>query len=232
MATKWNRFAILIFIFILLATACVPAKSDDRVTAGVYILNLDVTQPVSDRPENAKSAQIEAATATLGSSQTLTAPDTPTSTSLPTPDKPTSTVVSQSEATQPEATEPSCINKAEFVKHLNISDNTVIKPGASFGKVWLIRNSGSCTWTEGYQLVFSNGDAMQGDQNIELVQVVPPGEELEVRVSLVAPTEENTYIGEWMLQDEFGVVFGIGVNGDEPLRVQIVVRAPIKYDGL
>ena len=44
------------------------------------------------------------------------------------------------------STEPPCINKAEFVTDVTISDNTRLKPNQGFTKTWRLQNTGTCTW--------------------------------------------------------------------------------------
>src|SRR5919106_5802545 len=49
-------------------------------------------------------------------------------------------------------------NNAIYIADLTIPDGTVLRPGEDFRKVWQIRNTGSCTWDEGYGLIFIGGD--------------------------------------------------------------------------
>ena len=50
---------------------------------------------------------------------------------------------------------------------VNIPDNTPVSPGQDFIKTWKIKNIGTCTWGEGYEMVFSyssspTDDALEG----------------------------------------------------------------------
>ncbi len=51
-------------------------------------------------------------------------------------------------------------NSAGFVKDVSVPDGTEIAAGAKFTKTWRLVNSGTCTWTTAYDLVFVDGSAM------------------------------------------------------------------------
>ena len=143
----------------------------------------------------------------------------PTLPSLPTlePVTATSTIVSTS-------TIPVCTNAAEFIKNLSIADNTAFKPGQSFAKIWQIKNTGTCIWTTEYSLVYASGESMGSPAFIPMPHAVNPGETVDLRLSLIAPANPNTYTGSWYLRDNFGAVFGLGADSMQPLGVTIVVR--------
>jgi hypothetical protein len=152
-------------------------------------------------------------------SPSKTATDIPTSTSTEIP--PTNTPP----PTDTSSPTPACTNKAEFVKHLTIGDNTALKPEEYFAKIWLVKNVGTCTWTQEYSLVFDSGTDMQNPPSVTLPKVVAPGETVELRVDLFAPIEKDTYTSNWMLEDGSGNKFGVGESGGQPIEVTIVIRA-------
>lgn len=55
-----------------------------------------------------------------------------------------------------------CTDEATFIKDVTIADGTRIDAGTNFTKAWRLRNSGSCTWTVDYSLVFISGDMLGG----------------------------------------------------------------------
>ena len=116
-----------------------------------------------------------------------------------------------------------CINAAEFVEDVTIPDDTLIKPGKGFTKIWRLRNTGSCTWTPEYGLVFVAGDQMEGMSPKKLEITVEPGHTIDLALDLVAPPDMNYYQGNWMLQDEFGENFGTGSDANGPFWVSIKV---------
>jgi hypothetical protein len=108
-----------------------------------------------------------------------------------------------------------------------VPDNTQITAGSTFVKTWQLKNNGSCTWTSGYTVVFSSGDAMSGPPSAQLTNgTVPPGSTIDVSVTLIAPTTPGTYKGNWRLRNTGGTLFGIGENADQSFWVQIKSVAP------
>jgi hypothetical protein len=116
-----------------------------------------------------------------------------------------------------------CTNRAEFVKNLSIADNTAFKPQQAFAKIWQIKNVGTCVWT-GYSLVYASGESMGSAAVTPLPNEVNPGDTVDLRLNLFAPTEPNTYTGNWFLQDASGIAFGLGPDGAQPLGLTILVR--------
>jgi hypothetical protein len=113
-----------------------------------------------------------------------------------------------------------CTFNAIFVKDVTIPDGTVLGPGAAFVKVWRMRNSGTCTWETGTQLVFSSGDQMGGPSDVPVTAPVAPGSEVDISVNLTAPSAPGTYQGKWQLRNQKGVFFG------NAIWVKIVVPSP------
>ncbi len=119
---------------------------------------------------------------------------------------------------------PTCTNQAEFIKNLTVGNNTALIPGQYFAKIWQIKNSGTCTWTNEYNLIFISGNNMNSPDSIGLQESVAPGKVIDLRLDLVAPNEEGNHSGNWMLQDNLGNLFGIGQSGNQPLEVVIIVK--------
>jgi hypothetical protein len=98
-----------------------------------------------------------------------------------------------------------------FVKDVTIPDNTVVTPGQSFTKTWLVVNSGSCAWEAGFIFNVVAGEAMAGAA-YTLNQSVQPGKQFEFSVPMVAPTDKTGELkGTWRLSDANGNFFGDGV---------------------
>jgi hypothetical protein len=150
-----------------------------------------------------------------------------------TPVDPTQTVAPAATNTQspvytdtpaPTATEtPIPCDQISWGKDVTVPDGTEIVPGESFKKTWRLRNSGSCTWTSGYELVFQSGNSMGAPASVQITtSTVEPGEEVDVSVDLEAPVSSGTYQGYFKLRNTDGVVFGIGSDSN-PFWVKIVV---------
>jgi hypothetical protein len=112
------------------------------------------------------------------------------------------------------------VDDSEFVSDVTVPDGSSFEPGTVFRKTWRIRNSGTCTWDAGYRFMFLSGDRMSGPrsmplgsldrnpQSTPLFPIVRPGEEIELSVTLIAPFEEGTSLGEWQLFAPDGTPFG------------------------
>ncbi|MFZ5881885.1 MAG: NBR1-Ig-like domain-containing protein [Chloroflexota bacterium] len=109
----------------------------------------------------------------------------------------------------PTSAGPLC-NDAVFIADVTVPDGTVMKPGEDFEKTWAVKNSGTCTWDEGYSLVFVAGDKMDGyDLPIKTRnQFVDPGETVNMTVLLTAHLAPGVYEGCWRMRDDKGYYFG------------------------
>jgi hypothetical protein len=102
----------------------------------------------------------------------------------------------------------SCNNSA-FVADVTIADGTVMKPGNDFEKVWRIQNTGTCTWDDGYVLVYLGGSLDGHNVPIkEKKDFVEPGKTHDFGVDLTAPLTPNTYEDCWKMKDDHGFFFG------------------------
>ncbi|MEK6588457.1 MAG: NBR1-Ig-like domain-containing protein [Chloroflexota bacterium] len=176
-------------------------------------------QPEQDRLATAAAqtvaAQLTQVAGTVGAPSPLppaTLPLLATATATPVP-PPTTTPT------------PACTNQARFVRDISIPDDTNVPAGDSFDKVWRLQNVGTCTWTPDYDVVFESGNIMAGPPSSPLPGTVVPQAEVDIRVSLKAPSADGTHRGNWKLRSGGGVLFGIGTSFDRPFFVQIVVGA-------
>lgn len=114
-----------------------------------------------------------------------------------------------------------CTPSASFVGE-TIPDGTIVEPGTTFTKIWKVQNNGTCAWDASWQLVFYNGDLMDGLTAYQFPQETQPGQTVDVPVILKAPPATGSYKGEWMLKTPSGKLFGVG-QYSVPLIVAIVV---------
>jgi len=176
--------------------------------------------------------------ATLACSTSNTPPVTPivqvtsttqpqaSSTQAPAATQPPATTQPPAEPTPSPTTQPTtipasagCNLNAAFVADVTIPDNTSIAPGSAFVKTWRVKNSGTCDWGDGFQLVFASGEQMGGPASVPLSPVAV-GATTDVAVNLVAPSEPGTHNGAWRISAKDGTIFGSN------LTVVIVVPAP------
>jgi hypothetical protein len=112
---------------------------------------------------------------------------------------------------------------ASFVSDVTIPDGTTFTPGAAFTKTWRIKNRGTCTWTTGYSLVFSSGNAMSGPAEVDFTKTVAPGGTIDLSINLVAPSDTGTYTGYYKLRSNSGETFGLGIDAKNSFWVKINV---------
>ena len=115
----------------------------------------------------------------------------------------------------------SCNNSA-FVEDVTIPDGTVLKGGEDFVKVWRIRNTGSCTWDEGFSLVYIGGSSPNLDPyNFDIQNsndFVAGGATKDFALTLTTPCTIGKYEGTWKMQSDSGYFFGT------PLSVYVEVK--------
>ncbi|MFH2103821.1 MAG: NBR1-Ig-like domain-containing protein [Chloroflexota bacterium] len=118
---------------------------------------------------------------------------------------------------------PSACDRVTFIADITVPDGSVFAAGTPFTKTWRLRNTGTCTWTTAYSLVFVSGDAMSATPVKPLPASVAPGQYINLSVPMVAPTSAGHYRGYWMLKNAYGTPFGIGYAGNNPFWVDINV---------
>jgi len=95
----------------------------------------------------------------------------------------------------------------DFVTDVTIPDGMVLAPGTAFIKTWRVRNSGTCGWKEGTQLVFVDGERMSGPMAVS-VPATAAGVSTDISVNLAAPAAPGKYIGRWRLRSPEGTIYG------------------------
>jgi hypothetical protein len=90
---------------------------------------------------------------------------------------------------------------------VTILDGAQMTPGQDFVKTWKIKNTGSCPWGDGYGLIYSYGEKMNG-QPVPLGILVGVGQEVEISVNFKAPDKIGEYTSAWQMANAKGVTFG------------------------
>lgn len=114
-----------------------------------------------------------------------------------------------------------CTDQAAFVADLTVPDDTSLTAGEPFTKSWRLKNTGTCTWTPAYSLVFIDGNGLGAPPALPLPGNVAPNETVDLSIELRAPVTTGVHRGDWKLRSSSGMVFGVGGGG--PFYVQIVV---------
>lgn len=152
--------------------------------------------------------------------------------SMPTPTQDVSTIHTQVAATmiadiQPSATaEPptltptvaavaSCtdtINMTSWKRNNVIYDaKAPLAPKSSFTLAWTFQNTGTCTWDDGYEMVYESGTEMTQSRQYPIVssgKKVAPGELVTVNIEMTAPEKLGEYHAIWRLESKTGNVLG------------------------
>ena len=75
-----------------------------------------------------------------------------------------------------------------YVADINYPDDTVIIAGKSFTKTWRLINTGTCTWSKDYSVVFDSGYAMGAANTFNLPSQVGPGQMIDLKIGMKAPS--------------------------------------------
>ena len=107
-------------------------------------------------------------------------------------------------------------NNSAFEGDVTIPDGSVLPPGSDFQKIWKLRNSGTCTWDEGYSLVYIGGSSPDLDpQNYNFSKssdFVAGGAAVNLAVNLTTPCTPGKYEGHWRMRTDNGFYFGTIVS--------------------
>jgi hypothetical protein len=191
-----------LLLFVLLVSACSsPTKTAGLTSADIFTqVAITLTAQAGSAAPTQTPQLIPSPSATpKGLSISLpTVPNNPTQI----PSVPTQTIAN----VVPPATGGGC-NNSLYVSDVTIPDGTVMAPGQAFVKTWKFQNSGTCAWTSDYQIAFTSGKAMSGSTT-PIGKAVSSGSNVNISVSMIAPTAVGTYTGNWHLTDDSGNGFG------------------------
>jgi len=111
---------------------------------------------------------------------------------------------------------PPCENNLTFLLDLTYKDNTVVLPGQSIDKQWLVQNNGSCNWDSRYRLRFISGESLGAPEDLPLYPA-RSGARITLRIEFTAPTAPGSYQSAWQALSPDGTLFG------DTVYIQIVV---------
>ncbi|MFZ5912142.1 MAG: NBR1-Ig-like domain-containing protein [Chloroflexota bacterium] len=101
-------------------------------------------------------------------------------------------------------------NNSEFIADVTYPDGTVVQDKQLIAKVWQIKNTGTCTWDDGYSLQHVMGESLGGKPwEIKYKsQFVEPGEIVEIRIDMQTGTKGGEHGGCWQMYGDNGYNFG------------------------
>lgn len=143
---------------------------------------------------------------------------TETPTLVPTPEPPTETptIAYATDPTQIALGTPGelCDNMAfdPATVDVTILDGSQMVPGQDFIKTWKIKNTGICSWGDGYGLLYSysgvGGEDPLSGESVPLGTLVEVGQEVDISVNFKAPTAVGEYLSAWQMTNAKGIPFG------------------------
>ena len=142
-------------------------------------------------------------TACGGSNNTPAPAPLPSSTSTTELPTVTSVVIPPPEPTPT----PRCTDNLFFIDDATIPDKTIVTPGSTLDKQWLVQNNGTCNWDSRYRLRLVSGDAL-GASPEQALYPARAGAQATLRVLFIAPQEAGDYVSEWQAFDANGIPFG------------------------
>jgi hypothetical protein len=123
----------------------------------------------------------------------------------------------------PLATSQTSCDNMKYIADVTIPDGYVAAPGEVMKKTWTVQNLGPCTWTQNYKLIFGwggQGTNWNTTQSVNLSKVVAQGENIDITVSLSAPSASGEYVAVFKLQNDKGFNFPQG----QQVTIDIVVK--------
>ena len=109
-------------------------------------------------------------------------------------------------ATAGTVTGSSCLNST-LVEDVTIPSGTEMNTNQTFTKTWRIKNTGTCSWSTDFKLVFVGGDTL-GSDTTKIRQNIGPGANLEISLDMTAPSTTGIISSAWQLASESGQLFG------------------------
>lgn len=114
---------------------------------------------------------------------------------------------------------------------MTIPDGTVVPPGASIDKQWLVQNNGTCNWDSRYRLKFVGGLEM-GAVTEQALFPARAGSQATLRILFTAPSEPGTYTTAWQPIGPNGEPFGdpvfmeINVQVEAQITLEVIEATP------
>ena len=115
-------------------------------------------------------------------------------------------------------TTATCADNLTYLEDLSLPEGTVVQPGASLDKRWLVKNSGTCNWDERYRLKLVSG----AELNASIDQALYParsGAKATIQIVFTAAYTPGTYQNAWQAFDPQGQPFG------DPISLRVVVNS-------
>jgi hypothetical protein len=206
-------------ILLLISIISVGTSCSLPIRRGLSFAEIDMTYAVETVVFKLSQTLPASSTATVEQS---TMPQPAAETLVPISIKTPTQRVGNSPTPSQTATRPPC-DQVAFVMDVTVPTGASYYPGDVFMKTWRLRNIGTCEWTQGYDLVFTEGDRLSANEVVPLPGVVFPQQEVDITVQMTAPEDLGRYRGGWRLRNAAGEM--ISLSDGRPIYVTIEVIA-------
>jgi hypothetical protein len=221
-----NIVALISLIVILIISACnlwaTPPSEETPIAEAAEVEETSINIQISPTVSIIKTTAVPMSE-TTGSDAAVTgeAVDNVTKTPAATVSESGTSETASTDTIEPFESTGLC-DSATFVKDLAVATGTELLAGTNFNRVWQVRNTGTCTWSRGYSLVFVSGDRMGLTKSIPLPKTVAPGETVDITLNLDTPITAGSYKGYWKLQNDIGSLVPFDNLANDLLIVEIV----------
>lgn len=124
-------------------------------------------------------------------------------------------------AAPPRATsEVNCSNLLAYIKDITIPDGSMVSPGESIDKRWLVENQGTCNWNFLYSLRLTGGDPLGAKTEQSLVPAIADSQSI-IRITFTAPEKAGKYRSAWQAYTPDARPFG------DPIYIEVEVIARV-----
>ena len=106
------------------------------------------------------------------------------------------------------ATASTCTDSAAFATDVTVNDYTNFNAEEKFTKTWRVKNTGTCTWSDQYSLVFKSGNQL-GAKDSTPLKNTKPGDTLDISVDLTAPATYDVYRADFEIHSPAGAAVPI-----------------------
>ena len=217
---------ILSFAFVVLG-ACSPGQAEPTLDpAAVYTQSVQTVaarmtmtaEAIPDTPTPTSTPQVTitaqtSGTPSTGATQAFTQTPATATYQMPAGTMASNTPMTAAATGTPRQNVPTPaaggggICDSAWISEVGLQNGAAVAAGSQFTKTWLVKNTGTCTWTTGFQMAYGWGENMNG-QNTALPRNVNPGEEIEISVVLTAPSSQGQHGAFWRLRTDTQVFFG------------------------
>lgn len=203
------RISWLLIAFVLIAlAACGGASHSSTADPNLVYTQIWLTVEVGQTQTALAASPTSAVTSTPKITVTPKATNTPLISETPLPGAPS---VTPGVNSTPRSTSQQTCDNASFGGDITYNDGSEVPAGQPFVKTWRIKNLGPCTWNQDYVLIFGWGGDGTNWNTVgpsHFSALVPPGDTIDISISLTAPTTPGSYAATFRTQNDNGFNFG------------------------